>query len=120
MKALRITLVGILVTMFLTLSAQLMYVQIVKPWQIQRALDSGCKVIHSLGGKTISSAQMNAVGGAFSRAAWLDPRYLELVQASSLYAGAGHSASLSDLQLSSTYNGSFLVLGFCMNQYHTK
>ena len=113
------TLVGILATMFLSLIAQFMYFEIVKPWQIQRALVSGCKVIVSIDrSKPFSDIQEVSIISAFSRAAWLDPHYLDLVQASALYSSVAASNSLSNLYKNANYSAGMLLLGFCSNQYN--
>jgi hypothetical protein len=118
MKVLKGIVVGIIFVVFLIFCVQFTYVQIVKPWQIQRALQSGCKVIESTDiTKPFSHNQKNYIASAFSRAAWLDSRYLQLAQASGLYANEDRSSTLGDLQKNSTYSAATLLIGFCFD-YH--
>ena len=112
MKILRRVSLGLVCLVLGAVLYQMGFSTLVKPWELHRSLQSGCKVWSANFLKTSFSPQEQVdLFSSFTKAAWLDHNYLPLAQASVIYAKK--FASLGDLQQNETYKAQSLLFGFC-------
>ena len=105
----------LIIIVAVSLTWQVLFGSIVRPWEIHRAITSGCILIHKFEMlKNPTSAERSVEEVAFSRLALLDSKYIELETSAVIYGFywrtysentnvATNSATLAEAQ----------VVGFC-------
>ena len=113
MKILQKALLGLASLLIGAVVYQLGFSTLVKPWELHRSLQNGCKIVRPTFYETSLSAEQKArVMTAFTKAAWLDRTYLPLAQATALYAS--RTSDLVDLEANETFKAGALLYGFCL------
>ncbi len=115
MKIIRRVSVGLVSLVIIALVYQVGFSTLIKPWELHRSLQNGCNITRgSFGEESFSLQRQVEIGGAFTRASWLDHNYLPLAQASVLYAK--RFGDLGDLETNEVFKATTLLIGFCLSR----
>lgn len=117
MKYLKKMPIGLAFLLGIALIYQLLFSSLVKPWETNKALHSGCKTFEQLAAKSAMTAEEGTnLAQAFTRASWLDSKYLVLAQASLMTYWSTTSSNMGDLQTNENYKARAMLSSFCMKE----
>jgi len=101
---------GIGLILIILLLGKFVFATVVKPWEANQALRSGCKIVqHSK--SPLSADDQYFVLLDFTRAAWLDGNYQNLALASAILSA--DSPNMGSLQTNESHKATSLLIDFC-------